>query len=61
MVSEKQKQVKDIEELLKEICKEHTEFLQEIHDLNQHLDMCLVRIRAHQLATSLWKKLKIGY
>ena len=45
-VSEQQKQLDGIEKNLKKICMEHSEFLDEISDLNQHLEACLERIRA---------------
>ena len=45
-VSDKQKRLEDIEKALSEIRKEHDEFLDEISDLNQHLNECLKQIRA---------------
>ena len=45
-VSDKRKRIEGIEELLKEIRKEHNEFLDEISDLNRHLNACLEQTRA---------------
>ena len=45
-VSDKRKRIEGIEELLKKIRKEHNEFLDEISDLNRHLNACLEQIRA---------------
>ena len=45
-VSDKEKRLEEIDNALSEIRKEQDEFLDEISDLNQHLNACLKQIRA---------------
>ena len=45
-VSDKQKRIDGIEKVLDEIRTEHSEYLDEISDLDRHLDACLERMKA---------------